>query len=97
MADYTYDHDGSTETVRLVRLPDGRYTATIGERTYTFNAHTLDHGGWRLIFDEPISDGGSSQFSIYTAAAGDQRFGHVNSATVTLTATTGKRPVGRQR
>jgi biotin carboxyl carrier protein len=45
---FTYEHNDSTHTVHLERLPDGQYQATIGERTYTLHASRIADGGWLL-------------------------------------------------
>jgi 3-methylcrotonyl-CoA carboxylase alpha subunit len=74
----TYQHGGETYTVRLERAPDGSYVATIGERSFPVEAQPLKDGGWLLTIE-------GQRFTVYGAAAGDQRYLHLNGQSYTLT------------
>jgi len=75
---YTYQHGGQTYTVRLDRAPDGSYIASIGERSFPVEAQPLKEGGWLLTI-------GGKRVTIYGAAAGNNRYLHVDGQTYTLT------------
>ena len=74
----SYQHGGETYTVTLERLPDGRFRATVGERSYTVEAHTLNDGGWLLALD-------GEQTTAYVAAQGNSRYVYADGQTHTLT------------
>jgi biotin carboxyl carrier protein len=78
MTTRSYQHGGQTYTVRLERVPDGSYTATIGERSFPVEAQPLKDGGWLLSME-------GQRFTVYGAAAGDHRYLQLNGQAYTLT------------
>ena len=75
---YSYQHNGQTYALDLVKQPDGHFTVTIGERTFPVQAQSLPNGGWRLLVDGKLH-------TVYAASQGNQRFLQVDAATYTLT------------
>ena len=74
---FEYAHPGGTSTVRLERLPDGRFVATIDGRAMTFAAAPVE-GGWRLEFGDRV-------VMVYAAADGPTRHVQADGAGATLT------------
>jgi biotin carboxyl carrier protein len=75
---FTYQHQGQTYTLDLTVQPDGRYTASIGERAVPLEARPLPNGGWHLRIDDKT-------YTVYSTARNDQRFVQVNAADYSLT------------
>jgi len=74
---FSYQHSGQIYAVRLDRAPDGRYSATINERSFAVDAQPLKDGGWLLTI-------GGARVTVYGAAAGNQRYLHLNGQSYTL-------------
>ena len=74
---FEYAHEGGTTAVRLERLPDGRFEATIDGRTSTFAAAPVE-GGWRLELGDRV-------VMVYAAADGPTRHVQADSVSATLT------------
>ena len=77
---FTYTYHDTEYAVQLDALPDGRYTATIGENTYTFSAHTLENGAWWIA----LTDSGG-QVTAHVTAQDEARFVHVDGASYDVT------------
>ena len=77
---FTYTYHDTEYTVQLESLPDGRYTATIGEAIYTFNAQSLENGAWWIA----LADTGGQTIAHITAQD-ESRFVHVDGANYVLT------------
>ena len=75
---FTYQHQGQTYTLDLTAQPDGRYTASIGDRIVPVEARPLPNGGWHLRIEDKT-------YTVYSASQGDQRFVQVDAADYTLT------------
>src|SRR5215207_6814219 len=88
---YSYQHDGETVMVRLERLPNGRYQAVIGERSYNVDARELPNGGWLLNLD-------GGRVTAYVAVEGTERHvwvaGHAYTLTPPETRATRRRVAG---
>lgn len=80
---FTYQYQGQTYSLYLAPQPDGRYTVSIGERSFPLQAQSLPNGGWRLLLD-------GEAHTVYAATQGDQRFVQVADATYTLTVPSAK-------
>lgn len=77
---FTYTYHDTTYTVELERLPDGTYSATIGDSHYTVTADALANGAW-LIADANTGD----QHTAHVTAQDEQRFVHVDGVHYTFT------------
>jgi biotin carboxyl carrier protein len=75
---YTYERGGQTYTIRLERGPDGRYSTTVGETTYSFSAQPTPDGGWALALEN------GERLLVHGAAAGRERYVHVDGEHFTL-------------
>jgi biotin carboxyl carrier protein len=74
---FSYQHGGETYTVTLERLPDGRFRAAVGERSYIVDARVLKDGAWLLALD-------GERTTAYLAAQGNTRYVYANGQTHTL-------------
>lgn len=75
---FTYEHQGTTHSIKLAHQGDGLYQAEINGQTYTFRADA-HNGATQLTF----TDG--ERATAHTAAQGQTRFIQVNGETITLT------------
>lgn len=72
----SYQAGDTVYTVNLEARSDGRYTATIADRTYVIDATQLNQGGWLLAVD------GAARVTAYTAAHGGERYVRVGRGSV---------------
>ena len=74
---FTYEYNGVPHTLNIEPGPDNTYSVTIGDQTFTVEAHPLPTGGWQLVID-------GQRLTAYSAAQDHQRYVAINGATYSL-------------
>lgn len=74
---YTYMYNGDSHTIEITRQADGSLSATIGDQTYSVKGSEIANGGWLIDVD-------GIRTIAQVAAAGDERYVHLDGQHYTL-------------
>lgn len=74
---FSYDYQGESQHVELVRLPDGSLQATIDETVYAVHATKMPDGAWLLRID-------GQRVLAHVARDAEERYVHADGQQYTL-------------